>query len=71
MEQELFSKDDLMQREEFMQDQMRRKGYVCPNNRFENPDWENTCITAMCNAAKCTHYGDDCIVYGKKNGFRR
>ncbi|WP_296016749.1 hypothetical protein [uncultured Treponema sp.] len=27
MEQELFSKDDLMQREEFMQDQMRRKGY--------------------------------------------
>ena len=55
--------DDTMTYEEFVEDQMKRKGYVCPANDW-NPDYHGESVVEFC--PTCEHWKKDCIIYGKK-----
>ena len=52
-----------MSYDDFCQEQISRKGYVCPANIW-NPDLYEKSAVEIC--PDCEHYNNDCIVYGKK-----
>lgn len=54
-----------MSYDDFCQEQISRKGYVCPANIW-NPDLYEKSVAEVC--PDCEHYNNDCIVYGKKKG---
>ena len=49
--------------DEYCQDSISRKGYVCPANNW-NPEIYEKSAAEIC--PECEHYNNDCIVYGKK-----
>lgn len=49
-----------MTRDEFIRDQLERKGYVCPDNIFDNP-----LGFFMCDKDRCQSYGGNCVITGK------
>ena len=49
--------------DEYCQDSISRKGYVCPANNW-NPELYEKPAAEIC--PECEHYNNDCIVYGKK-----
>jgi len=63
--EELLEESHKMSYDDFCQEQISRKGYVCPANIW-NPDLYEKSAVEIC--PDCEHYNDDCIVYGKKKG---
>lgn len=53
--------------DEYCQDSISRKGYVCPANNW-NPEIYEKSAAEIC--PECDHYNKDCIVYGKKRRKR-
>lgn len=58
-------------REIFVKYQIARKGYLCPNNSFDNPNHASEPVGAMCNSKRCPHFKKDCIVYGTDAAKRK
>ena len=54
--------------DEYCQDSISRKGYVCPANNWNLELYEKS-AAEIC-PAECEHYNNDCIVYGKKGRKR-
>ena len=54
--------------DEYCQDSISRKGYVCPANNWNLEVYEKS-AAEIC-PAECEHYNNDCIVYGKKGRKR-
>ena len=50
--------------DEYCQDSISRKGYVCPANNWNLELYEKS-AAEIC-PAECEHYNNDCIVYGRK-----
>ena len=53
--------------DEYCQDSISRKGYVCPANNW-NPEIYEKSAAEIC--PECDHYNNDCIVCGKKRRKR-
>ena len=53
--------------DEYCQDSISRKGYVCPANNW-NPELYEKSAAEIC--PECEHYNNDCIVFGKKRRKR-
>lgn len=49
--------------DEYCRESMDRKGYVCPANKW-NPELYEKSAAEVC--PTCDHYGEYCIVYGRK-----
>lgn len=54
--------------DEYCQDSISRKGYVCPANNWNLKLYEKS-AAEIC-PAECEHYNNDCIVFGKKRRKR-
>ena len=55
-----------MTREEFYQKCLEERGYVCPANEFDDPDFHNKRFADTCNAAACPYYKSICRIFGGK-----
>ena len=55
--------------EELVALSMATKGYVCPGNDWDTPEFENTPVIDIC--TDCPHFKKDCIVYGTESAKKK